>query len=712
MSLGAESGGTLIRGCESAGEELRGIPIRSDSPRSAEQPTGLFRSLRNSLGWNTPYLLCAVILLMICLLPFCMPGKALAADYRCSEVDLLASVETDGSVHMTDQRIFDLTEGESAPERLKWLYDGFIEGAEVTIERVRMAPVDGDGALAGEWTELPETTFLLPWRGGGGPEHDAWAYDKFQHTLYAFVDAMPERVMFEVVYRVEDAIEAFDDAADFQWLYVPQDYDVALADVRAEVVLPVAADDSVKVMENVYAWGHGPADGEVDIRSDGTVIFTDPAVEPTMYAKARVMFPVEWLTNLSEEARLANQGTLQYYWTSRYEETWVDTDTSQEVIRLGLALGLLGLSAALLLAALIVWWRWGRERPPAFRDDYWMNPPADAMAPAVLGRLWRWNHESPDDIVATVLDMVRRGVLEVRDDELVIPAAGEEPAKRVESGSAAALAAPRAADVGADDAPDAPDANAADAANAEQAALDAATLRLLRMVATGGRTLSRAKLSALAHEHPRDLLEASAAWQRRLTALVEPYGFFDTASRRAQHVVLGPAIFLAVIAVAAIIWVSWRAGVLALATAAAMGVLGNYTMRRSPEGNDIAAHAKALRNWMRDGGWSLEGDKLAPDERAALIPYAYLFGALKSLGFGASADAEDADAGDAAAAVRGEAPMAAVAAAASGAPAVAAPAAAAPAPADEAAFLAALAPVFSQSLDEALRAAHKRAEVS
>ncbi|WP_370798145.1 DUF2207 family protein [Adlercreutzia equolifaciens] len=670
-----------------------------------KRPTGLFQSLWNSLGWNTPYLLCAVILLMICLLPFCMPGKALAADYRCSEVDLLASVETDGSVHMTDQRIFDLTEGESAPERLKWLYDGFIEGAEVTIERVRMAPVDGDGALAGEWTELPETTFLLPWRGGGGPEHDAWAYDKFQHTLYAFVDAMPERVMFEVVYRVEDAIEAFDDAADFQWLYVPQDYDVALADVRAEVVLPVAADDSVKVMENVYAWGHGPADGEVDIRSDGTVIFTDPAVEPTMYAKARVMFPVEWLTNLSEEARLANQGTLQYYWTSRYEETWVDTDTSQEVIRLGLALGLLGLSAALLLAALIVWWRWGRERLPAFRDDYWMNPPADAMAPAVLGRLWRWNHESPDDIVATVLDMVHRGVLEVRDDELVIPAAGEEPAKRVESGSAAALAAPRVADVGADDAPDAPDANAADAANAEQVALDVATLRLLRMVATGGRTLSRAKLSALAHEHPRDLLEASAAWQRRLTALVEPYGFFDTASRRAQHVVLGAAIFLAVIAVVAIIWVSWRVGVLALATAAAMGVLGNYTMRRSPEGNDIAAHAKALRNWMRDGGWSLEGDKLAPDERAALIPYAYLFGALKSLGFGASADAEGSDAGDAAMAVRGKAPMAAGVAAASGAPAAAAPA-------DEAAFLAALAPVFSQSLDEALRAAHKRAEVS
>ncbi len=547
MSLGAESGGTLIRGCESAGEELRGIPIRSDSPRSAEQPTGLFRSLRNSLGWNTPYLLFAAILLIVCLLPFCMPGKALAADYRCSEVDLLASVETDGSVHMTDQRIFDLTEGESAPERLKWLYDGFIEGAEVTIERVRMAPVDGDGALAGEWTELPETTFLLPWRGGGGPEHDAWAYDKFQHTLYAFVDAMPERVMFEVVYRVEDAIEAFDDAADFQWLYVPQDYDVALADVRAEVVLPVAADDSVKVMENVYAWGHGPADGEVDIRSDGTVIFTDPAVEPTMYAKARVMFPVEWLTNLSEEARLANQGTLQYYWTSRYEETWVDTDTSQEVIRLGLALGLLGLSAALLLAALIVWWRWGRERPPAFRDDYWMNPPADAMAPAVLGRLWRWNHESPDDIVATVLDMVRRGVLEVRDDELVIPAAGEESAKRIEGESSVALAAPRAADANAPDAP------------------DAAVTR-----PTQSRPLSMRPRCGCCAWSPRAVGRSAAPsfpfWLTNIRAIfwrpappgsvasplwLSPTASSIQASRRAQHIVLGAAIFLAVVAVAA-----------------------------------------------------------------------------------------------------------------------------------------------------------------
>ena len=40
--------------------EPRGILIRSDSPRFGEQPTGLFSSLRNSLGQNTPRLLYAL----------------------------------------------------------------------------------------------------------------------------------------------------------------------------------------------------------------------------------------------------------------------------------------------------------------------------------------------------------------------------------------------------------------------------------------------------------------------------------------------------------------------------------------------------------------------------------------------------------------------------------------------------------------------------
>ena len=46
----------LSLGRNSPRAELRGILIRSDSPRFVEMPTGHFQSLRNSLGQNTPYL--------------------------------------------------------------------------------------------------------------------------------------------------------------------------------------------------------------------------------------------------------------------------------------------------------------------------------------------------------------------------------------------------------------------------------------------------------------------------------------------------------------------------------------------------------------------------------------------------------------------------------------------------------------------------------
>ena len=225
-------------------------------------------------------------------------------------------VETDGSVTVTDQRTFEFPADGEAQETLKWLYTGFPENAEVKVKRVRLAAVDEAGNVVDEWTKLKSTTFQIPWRGGGRPEADGWAFDRFQGTLYAFVRNLPAKAVVEVTYKVSHAVTAFDDAADFQWLYAPLDYAVDLHNVMAKVILPVAADATVTPGDNVRAWGHGPADGAVDIGPDGAVTFTDPLVKSSAYAEGRVMFPVGWLTNLSDEDRLANQGSLQYQWTT------------------------------------------------------------------------------------------------------------------------------------------------------------------------------------------------------------------------------------------------------------------------------------------------------------------------------------------------------------------------------------------------------------
>ena len=53
------------------------------------------------------------------------PAPAWAADYQCDQVDLTAQVETDGTVTVTDQRIFDFAADETKSETLTWLYQGF-----------------------------------------------------------------------------------------------------------------------------------------------------------------------------------------------------------------------------------------------------------------------------------------------------------------------------------------------------------------------------------------------------------------------------------------------------------------------------------------------------------------------------------------------------------------------------------------------------------
>ena len=115
---------------------------------------------------------------------------------------------------------------------------------------------------------------------------------------------------------------------------------------------------------------------------------------------------------------------------------------------------------------------------------------------------------------------------------------------------------------------------------------------------------------------------------------------------------------------------------LALAAAGATAVLGNYTMRRSVEGNNIVARAKALRNWLRDG------DVRAEIDRPELVIYAYLFGVSE---YGEEVGST----------VSGQPVAAGILV-----------------PATMAATLAYLAPRLSRTLGDALRAAHHRAEVS
>lgn len=531
-----------------------------------------------------------------------LPASAHARSYECPQVNVVAQAQTDGSLHVAEQRTFDF-DGEFSA--VWWTFSGLPWNAEVTVSSMRMAFVDEEGNVTGDWTTLPEVSFQLSWRDEGGPSSDAWSFDKAKNTVYAFFNQEDARVIFELDYTVENGVQAYDDVAELYWKYVPEGWEADSQNVSVVIELPVALDAAVTPGENVRAWGHGPADGMVTVDEDGTVSYQVPLVRSGQYAEARVVFPVSWLTNLDAQARLANQGTTRLDSILAEEQAWTDQANNQRMVALRLNIGLVVGCALVLAIGIVLFLRLGREHKPDYVGDYWRDVPAPNLHPAVVGRLWRWNHESADDFTATIMHLANRGIV------------------RIDKGSYEGRKGEQVDDyfltlVG-------------DPAAVGASPIDQAALRFLfEDVADGQKSLWVGSIREYGTRCPQKYVDAVKGWQGVLSAETDKHDFFEPKSKTAQKVVL---VVAAVLAIGGLLAAAATRNLLVLActlpTALALGVIANYMPRRSVEGNNIVARAKALRNWLRD--FSSADECLPTDANTwgELMVYAYLFGVAK-----------------------------------------------------------------------------------
>lgn len=584
------------------------------------------------LGLAFAFLLAACLLAA---LPSAAP-RAWAAEAAFTRVDIRAQVETDASLRVFEQRTASLAD---APSVLCWDFEGLSEGVsentELCVVGVRAAAVDAAGNLTSEWAALPESAFVLDWREEGGPAKAAWSFDSPKEAVYVFLDealweqaaagaasvaaaegasgeeGAPDEegasgesaegssaadaadapaaggVVVELEYVVRDAVAAYEDVAELSWRFVSESWPADSQNVALNVVLPVPAGGAAVPGSNVFAWGHGPADGSLAVKADGSVVYADALVPAGQYLDARVLFPVDWLANASSSVLRAHQGEVLLESAQEAEENWADSDSGWLQGRLGTFELMAFATAGVVAAALVLYLAFGRPRKPDFTDDLLALPASGAVSPgssegfflddwqpAVLGRLMRWNRESFDDFAAAVLDLERAGALRIGRGSYRGPA-GEMVKDfyiKVVPEVAAACADP----------------------------LERATLNLLfTRVAEGAPSLWTGTVRAWAKEHPLEWLSLAVAWQGVLSAQVESAGFFETACRRARPVMFAAAGLLLVAGVGASASLgSPVPAALMLPAAFAVLVLANYLQRRTPRGNNLAARCKAAFNWL------------------------------------------------------------------------------------------------------------------
>lgn len=583
----------------------------SQNHRSAPAHARMLDPMRSTSGFPgiraaaAPRLMLGVFVLIAAVILSCTvlvvrPASAQAATYTIPSVDISAQAETDGSLHVVDQRTFSF---DGACTVVKWTFSGLPSGSEISINSVRMASLGGEGATAGYPQVLGSVPFVLSWRDGGGPSGDCYSYDRARNTVYVFFGASDGSRLIELDYTVANGVTAYADVAEVNWRFVDSQWGADSENVTMTLSLPVPSGASVVPGDNVRAWGHGPADGVVEVDDAGGIAYAIPCVASDSFAEARVVFPADWLTNLPSGTVQPHRTEMRLSTVLSEESAWVDQANRAYSLSLAYIVGCALVCAAALLIGLVAYLRYGREHEPSFKGAYWRALPCADTHPAVIGRLWRWNHHSADDFVATTMRLCGLGAISIgkapsSEGEGVAPAGGYVLTRL--PGARAAASDP----------------------------LDAAALGLLfDEIAEGGDEVRFSQIAGFARQNPQRFGEVMRAWQKLLTDEAAKRAFFERKSRVWQVRVFVLAGIAALASFAA-----WSASgslapaVFGVLTVVCLVLLGNYLPRRSVEGNEICARCKALRNWLRDLAAldePLPADGVRWDE---LLMYAYLFG--------------------------------------------------------------------------------------
>ncbi len=230
-------------------------------------------------------------------------------------------------------------------------------------------------------------------------------------TIDWSVSAADEVRVFDVSYRVVNAVKMHEDAAELYRKFIGSDNAQRIDAVRVHLKLPPDA-VNYRQGEDILIWGHGPLQGEVNFTGADAVTWQVDKLPPYTFVEGRVVMPVELFPNAPAEARTggaALPGILAE------ERGWAEKANRERIE----ARAEIGAAGAIVLAALgivyLLWRKYGRSYPTQFDGPYYRELPGP-YSPAELGALWNYMKIKPQDLTATILDLTRRKFLSVEEE--------------------------------------------------------------------------------------------------------------------------------------------------------------------------------------------------------------------------------------------------------------------------------------------------------
>ena len=324
-------------------------------------------------------------------------GPALAKDWDITQVRISAEVRPDGSMAVVEERTI------SFSGSFSWMEQWISETVDAGVSAPEPPEVHGVSVADSKQGAYNQANFYGVTQSPGSY---AVARDGSTVRIKWSYRAYDEEKTFIISYIVDNAVIVHNDVAELYWQFIGDQWETANENVTVSIMLPAGAGE-----EDIKVWAHGPLTGNAAIVGDGVRLGV-PSVSPGTYVEARVLFSpglVPGSGNLTGVERL--EGIMAE------EAQWAEAANRARLVARLTWLGAVLLAVATAALAYWVQSRYGREFRPSFEGDYYRELPA-GYSPAELGRLWRFDVTKAEDIVATILDLARRGYLSIREVEL------------------------------------------------------------------------------------------------------------------------------------------------------------------------------------------------------------------------------------------------------------------------------------------------------
>lgn len=236
----------------------------------------------------------------------------------------------------------------------------------------------------------------------------------YQERIFCYLEeGYNEDTTFNFKYKINGVVSKYEDIGVINWILSPQT-DVPIKNLSVNITFEeVLNNEHVEyIKDNFYVHGNVRITSDVNVTNDG-ITFGVEKQTTLQSVEVRMGFDKE-LVNNCDEKNTYNYNAQQYL-DAAEKKSKIAFEAYNE--RYFLIQTILFIVTPILIALVVVVWylaykKYDKERVSTFDSEYYRELPA-TYPPAELGYLYNFKETTKDDLSATIMDLIRRGYIEL-----------------------------------------------------------------------------------------------------------------------------------------------------------------------------------------------------------------------------------------------------------------------------------------------------------